>query len=554
MDTSPDTPQDVAMSFDLDSHLNVNGPMPQYVRSSPSSTPTHSYDTRSLPDYKEPGYDYVAGFGFRRTPSPGSGHDHLVPSPTQRRTWEVNTDMRMQILSERQDRIESRQSGSEAMQESLDDRMDMVSERQDVDSMRISSIRKDLEEIQDALRNGFRGTWTSDHPAFCRPKRGGRPTGLAKKACAHLPPSAKGSCNKYKHSRDDKNEDEGDAVPCPKRRKPSPSAGTRPVVPPPGDHFSDSDTEMMESEDISVIECATVYAMAKSARPATKGEAKGKKAAPKAPAPAPAPAPAQNNPQPPRHTHPRYGLRNLNQMQKDRERREAAKRAADAARRQEAHDKRVAAKRKREAAARTKRAANRAARRENGGSQLAPPPQQDQQQNQGQNQEQDQEQQDDGQQQVDGQQDDEQQDDGLQNQQQQDSDQENEKDNEQPDERQDEQPDEMNQQDNQAEQGGEVQEQQDEEPQQGGDSNTSDDSRAGKKGGQREQTDLQQDKVEEEKDEGLQQEEAQNTSNKSDDSVDEQVEDDAGGGTIILHQNVREDEEWRMTTRATIPS
>ncbi|KAI8313848.1 hypothetical protein K4K61_006474 [Colletotrichum sp. SAR11_59] len=348
MDTSPDTPQDVAMSFDLDSHLNVNGPMPQYVRGSPPSTPTHCYDTSNLPDYREPGYDYVAGFGFRRTPSPGSGHDHLVPSPTQRRTWEVNTDMRMKMLSERQDRIEGRQSGSEAMQESLDDRMDMISERQDVDSMRISSIRKDLEEIQDALRNGFRGTWTSDHPAFCRPKRGGRPTGLAKKACAHPSRGAKGSSVKSKHSRDDENEHEGDALPCPKRRKPAPSAGTRPVVLPPSDHCSDSDTEMMDSEDISVIECATVYAMAKNARPTTKGKAKGRKAASK--------APAQNNPRPPRHTHPRYGLRNLNQMQEDRERREAAKQAADAARRQEVHDKRVAAKRKREAAAQQREA------------------------------------------------------------------------------------------------------------------------------------------------------------------------------------------------------
>ncbi|KAF4924678.1 hypothetical protein CGCVW01_v004012 [Colletotrichum viniferum] len=395
---TPESPQDVAMSFALDSHLNVNAPVPQYVRDSASSTPTHSYDTSSLPDYKEPGYDYVAGFGFRRTPSPGSGSNHLVPSPTQRRTWEVNTDVRMKILSGRQDRIESRQSGSEAMQESLDDRMDMISERQDVDSMRISSIRKDLEEIQDALRNGLRGTWTSDHPAFCRPERGGRPTGLARKARAHPLRGAKGSSVKHKHSRDDENEDEGNALPCPKRRKPSPSAGTRPVVPPPGDHFSDSDTEMMDSEDIRVIECATGYAMAKNARPTTKGEAKGKKAASKAPAPAPAPASAQNNPQapaqPPRHAHPRYGLRKLNQMQEDRERREAAKQAADAARRQEAHDKRLAAKRKREAAAqqregrnktetaksetdaaaRAKGAANRTARREKGGSQPAPPP------------------------------------------------------------------------------------------------------------------------------------------------------------------------------------
>ncbi|KAF4879212.1 hypothetical protein CGCSCA1_v001485 [Colletotrichum siamense] len=351
----PESPRDVAMSFDLDSHLNVNAPVPQYVRDSPSSTPTHSYDTSSLPDYKEPGYDYVAGFGFRRTPSPGSGSNHLAPSPTQRRTWEVNTDVRMKILSDRQDRIESRQSGSEAMQESLDDRMDMISERQDVDSMRISSIRKDLEEIQDALRNGLRGTWTSDHPAFCRPERGGRPTGLAKKARAHPVRGAKESSVKYKHSRDNENEDEGDAVPCPKRRKPSPSAGTRPVVPPPSDHFSDSDTEMIEIDNVSVIECATVYAMAKNARPTTKGKAKGKmaasEAAASAPAPAPAPPPAQNNPQPPRHAHSRYELRNLNQMQEDRERREAAKQAADVARRQEAHDKRVAAKRKREAAA-----------------------------------------------------------------------------------------------------------------------------------------------------------------------------------------------------------
>ncbi|KAF4826923.1 hypothetical protein CGCTS75_v008633 [Colletotrichum tropicale] len=344
---TPESPQDVAMSFDLDSHLNVNAPVPQYVRDSPSSTPTHSYDTSSLPDYKEPGYDYVAGFGFRRTPSPGSGSNHLVPSPTQRRTWEVNTDVRMQILSDRQHRIESRQSGSEAMQESLDDRMDMISERQDVDSMRISSIRKDLEEIQDALRNGFCGTWTSDHPAFCRPERGGRPTGLAKKARAHPLRGAKGSSVKHKHSWDDENEDEGDAVPCPKRRKPSPSAGTRPIVLPPSDHFSDSDTEMMDSEDISVIECATVYAMAKNARPTTKG----KKAASKAPAPGPACAPAQNNARPPRHTHPRYGLRNLNQMQEDRERREAA-------RRQEAHDNGVAAKRKRGAAAQQREARN----------------------------------------------------------------------------------------------------------------------------------------------------------------------------------------------------
>ncbi|KAJ0347139.1 hypothetical protein COL154_005751 [Colletotrichum chrysophilum] len=346
-----ESPQDVAMSFDLDSHLNVNAPVPQYVRDSPSSTPTRSYDTSSLPDYKEPGYDYVAGFGFRRTPSPGSGSDHLVPSPTQRRTWEVNTDVRMQILSDRQDRIESRQSGSEAMQESLDDRMDMISERQDVDSMRISSIRKDLEEIQDALRNGFRGTWTSDHPAFCRLERGGRPTGLAKKARAHPLRGAKGSSVKYKHSRDNENEDGIDALPCPKRRKPSPSAETRPVVLPPSDHFSDSDTEMMEIENVSVIECSTIYAMAKNARPTTKGEAKGKKAASKAPTPGPAPAPAQNNTRPPRHAHPRYGLRNLNQVQEDREKREAAKQAADAARRQEAHDKRVAAKRKREGAA-----------------------------------------------------------------------------------------------------------------------------------------------------------------------------------------------------------
>ncbi|KAI8292518.1 hypothetical protein K4K56_006005 [Colletotrichum sp. SAR 10_98] len=343
----PESPQDVAMSFDLDSHLNVNAPVPQYVRDSPSSTPTHSYDTSSLPDYKELGYDYVAGFGFRRTPSPGSGTNHLVPSPTQRRTWEVNTDVRMQILSDRQDRIESRQSGSEAMQESLDDRMDMISERQDVDSMRISSIRKDLEEIQDALRNGFRGTWTSNHPAFCRPKGGGRPTGLAKKARAHPLRGAKGSSVKYKHSREDGNEDEDAAVPCPKRRKPSPSAGTRPIILPPSDHFSDSDTEMMDGEDIRVIECGTVYGMAKNAMPTTKGKAKGKKAASKAPASAPAPPPAQNNPQPPRHAHPRYGLRNLNQMQEDRKRREAAKQAADAARRQEAQDKRVAAKRKR---------------------------------------------------------------------------------------------------------------------------------------------------------------------------------------------------------------
>ncbi|KAJ0384639.1 hypothetical protein COL922a_007954 [Colletotrichum nupharicola] len=342
---TPESPQDVAMSFAFDSHLNLNAPVPQYVRDSSSSTPTHSCDTSSLPDYKEPGYDYVAGFGFRRTPSPGSGSNHLVPSPTQRRTWEVNTDVRMKILSDRQDRIESRQSGSEAMQESLDDRMDMISERQDVDSMRISSIRKDLEEIQDALRNGLRGTWTSDHPAFCRPERGGHPTGLAKKALAH--PGAKGSSVKYKHSRDNENEDGGDALPCPKRRKPSPSAEIRPVVPPPGDHFSDSDTEMMEIENVSVIECSTVYAMAKNARPTTKGKKAAPKAPASAPAPAPAPASAENNPQPPRHAHPRYGLRNLNQMREDRERREAAKQAADAARRQEAHDKRVAAKRKR---------------------------------------------------------------------------------------------------------------------------------------------------------------------------------------------------------------
>ncbi|KAF4433938.1 hypothetical protein CFRS1_v010723 [Colletotrichum fructicola] len=351
---TPESPQDVAMSFALDSHLNVNAPVPQYVQDSSSSTPTHSYDTSSLPDYKEPDYDYVAGFGFRRTPSPGSGSNHLAPSPTQRRTWEVNTDVRMQILSDRHDRIESRQSGSEAMQESLDDRMDMISERQDVDSMRISSIRKDLEEIQDALRNGFRGTWTSDHPAFCRPERAGRPTGLAKKARAHPLRGAKGSSVKCKHSRDNENEDEGDALPCPKRRKPSPSAGTRPVVPPPGDHFSDSDTEMMEIDNVSVIECATVYAMAKNARPTTKGE----KAASKAPAPGSAPAPSQNNPRLPRHTHPRYGLRNLNQMQADRERREAAKQAADAARRQEAHEKRIAAKEERGGAAAARGAHN----------------------------------------------------------------------------------------------------------------------------------------------------------------------------------------------------
>uniref|UniRef100_L2FGH1 Uncharacterized protein n=1 Tax=Colletotrichum fructicola (strain Nara gc5) TaxID=1213859 RepID=L2FGH1_COLFN len=514
---TPESPQDVAMSFALDSHLNVNAPVPQYVQDSSSSTPTHSYDTSSLPDYKEPDYDYVAGFGFRRTPSPGSGSNHLAPSPTQRRTWEVNTDVRMQILSDRHDRIESRQSGSEAMQESLDDRMDMISERQDVDSMRISSIRKDLEEIQDALRNGFRGTWTSDHPAFCRPERAGRPTGLAKKARAHPLRGAKGSSVKCKHSRDNENEDEGDALPCPKRRKPSPSAGTRPVVPPPGDHFSDSDTEMMEIDNVSVIECATVYAMAKNARPTTKGE----KAASKAPAPGSAPAPSQNNPRLPRHTHPRYGLRNLNQMQADRERREAAKQAADAARRQEA-----AAKEERGGAAAARGAQCGGEGEESGKQgceegewwisvfpvqqQQQGDEQQSQQQTQGQNQGQDDgQQQDDSQQQGDGQQqeigqqddgrqndgqqDDQQQDGVLQNQQQQDPDQEDEEDSEQQDERQ-EQPDEDDQQDNRTQQAGEAQEQKDEVPQQGEGSNMSDDSRAGEEGGQGGQNGPKQDK------------------------------------------------------------